>query len=60
MVSSPTASPPSPPPRKRDEFIAFLFLAVVIWPILAVAVVGGYGFLVWMWQMIFGPPGPMH
>ncbi|KRW93081.1 periplasmic nitrate reductase, NapE protein [Paracoccus sp. PXZ] len=49
-----------PQHRKRDEIIAFLILAVVIWPILSVAIVGGYGFLVWMSQIIFGPPGPMH
>ncbi len=36
----------------------FLLLAVVIWPILSIAVVGGYGFLVWMAQLIMGPPGP--
>jgi len=36
----------------------FLFLTVVLAPMLAVAVVGGYGFIVWMLQMIYGPPGP--
>ncbi|ABL72780.1 MULTISPECIES: periplasmic nitrate reductase, NapE protein [Paracoccus] len=49
-----------PKHQKRDEIIAFLILAVVIWPILSVAIVGGYGFIVWMSQIIFGPPGPMH
>lgn len=43
---------------KRGEILAFLVLAVLIWPIIAVGVVGGYGFLVWMWQVVFGPPGP--
>jgi nitrate reductase NapE len=38
--------------------LAFLVLAFGIWPIVAVGVVGGYGFLVWMYQMVFGPPGP--
>jgi periplasmic nitrate reductase NapE len=46
------------PRTRREELTAFLFLAVVIWPGIAVAVVGGYGFLVWMWQLVFGPPGP--
>lgn len=46
------------PPSRRAELIAFLILAVVIWPAIAVAVVGGFGFLVWMFQIIFGPPGP--
>lgn len=43
---------------RRKEIIAFLLLAFGIWPIVAVGVVGGYGFLVWMWQIVFGPPGP--
>lgn len=43
---------------KRREIAMFLLLSVVIWPFVAVAVVGGYGFLVWMSQMIMGPPGP--
>ena len=43
---------------RNRELVAFLILAVVIWPAIAVAVVGGYGFLVWMAQLIFGPPGP--
>ena len=28
--------------------LAFLVLAFGIWPVVAVGVVGGYGFLVWM------------
>ncbi|CAO3452398.1 Periplasmic nitrate reductase component NapE [Azospirillum largimobile] len=36
----------------------FLVLAVFIWPVLSIAVVGGYGFAVWMSQLILGPPGP--
>jgi cytochrome c-type protein NapC len=31
--------------------LAFLVLAFGIWPLVAVAVVVGYGFLVWMYQM---------
>ena len=46
------------PQRRKRELFAFIVLAVVIWPILAVAVVGGFGFVVWMSQLIFGPPGP--
>ncbi|QDY99883.1 periplasmic nitrate reductase, NapE protein [Nitratireductor mangrovi] len=45
-------------PSRRKELLAFLILAFGIWPIVAVGVVGGYGFLVWMWQIVFGPPGP--
>lgn len=46
------------PDRRRKELLTFLLLAFGIWPVVAVGVVGGYGFLVWMWQIIFGPPGP--
>ena len=44
---------------RGEELRSFLFLTVVMAPVLAVAVVGGYGFLVWMSQLIGGPPtGP--
>ncbi|MGA1858909.1 periplasmic nitrate reductase, NapE protein [Azospirillum sp. 11R-A] len=43
---------------RRRELAMFLLLAVFIWPVLSVAVVGGYGFVVWMSQLILGPPGP--
>lgn len=49
------------PPRastRREEALVFLTLAVLIWPVIAVGVVGGFGFLIWMWQLVFGPPGP--
>ena len=36
----------------------FLLLTVVLAPVLAVMVVGGYGFVVWMYQVVAGPPGP--
>ena len=48
----------SPGNSRRRELLLFLVLAFGIWPIVAVGVVGGYGFLVWMWQAVFGPPGP--
>nr|WP_235822443.1 periplasmic nitrate reductase, NapE protein [Brucella pituitosa] len=44
--------------RFRRELLMFLVLAFGIWPIVAVGVVGGYGFIVWMFQLIYGPPGP--
>ncbi len=43
---------------KRDETRLFIFLIVFLFPILSVALVSGYGFIVWIVQMIFGPPGP--
>ena len=46
------------PRRKRMEIFAFLFLTAVVMPALAVATVGSYGLVVWVYQMIAGPPGP--
>ena len=43
---------------RRAEFFVFAIIAAFIWPIVAVGVVGGYGFLIWMTQMVLGPPGP--
>ncbi|MBX3725143.1 MAG: periplasmic nitrate reductase, NapE protein [Xanthomonadales bacterium] len=42
---------------RRRELGAFLFLTVVLFPVLAVLLVSAFGFAVWTWQMIFGPPG---
>tara|TARA_Y100001956_G_scaffold47474_1_gene46206 strand:- start:224 stop:391 length:168 start_codon:yes stop_codon:yes gene_type:complete len=41
---------------KRREWRMLIFLAVFLAPILAIAIVGGYGFSVWFFQMIYGPP----
>jgi nitrate reductase NapE len=41
---------------KRRERIAFLLLTAVVFPLLTVMFVAGYGFLVWIWQMFAGPP----
>ena len=42
---------------KKDEKRMFLFITVVLFPILTVMLIGGYGFAVWILQMIYGPPG---
>jgi nitrate reductase NapE len=42
---------------KAQELRSFLFLAVVMAPVLAVVFVSGYGFAVWMYQLVVGPPG---
>lgn len=44
--------------RRRLEAFAFLFLTVFLMPALAVAAVGGFGLVVWTYQMVMGPPGP--
>lgn len=43
--------------RKRKELTVFLILAVLLAPVIAVGLVGGYGFSIWMYQTISGPPG---
>tara|TARA_R110001606_G_C14942312_1_gene599418 strand:+ start:253 stop:414 length:162 start_codon:yes stop_codon:yes gene_type:complete len=42
--------------RKR-ELSAFLFLTIILAPTVAVMLVGGYGFSIWIYQLIAGPPG---
>ena len=42
---------------KAQELRSFLFLSVVMAPVLAVVLVSGYGFIVWMYQLVAGPPG---
>lgn len=45
-------------PRTRSqELRAFLFLSAVMAPVLAVVIVAGFGFVVWMVQVVAGPPG---
>ena len=43
--------------QKKRELRAFLFLTIVLAPVISVLIVGGYGFLIWMYQLIAGPPG---
>lgn len=42
--------------EKRRELAVFLFLTLMLAPLIAVLVVAGFGFVVWMYQMIAGPP----
>ena len=42
----------------REELLVFLVIVALIWPVAAVGVVGGYGFAIWMYQVVAGPPGP--
>jgi len=44
------------PSTRREELRSFLFFTIVMAPALAVMFVGGYGFLVWMYQIVAGPP----
>jgi nitrate reductase NapE len=36
--------------RRQEEFRSWLFLTVIMAPVLAVLIVSGYGFVVWMLQ----------
>jgi periplasmic nitrate reductase NapE len=57
------ARPQSDPVVRRGrtaELLVFIVLAILVWPVVAVGVVGGWGFAVWMYQQAYGPPGPPH
>ena len=42
--------------ERRREVALVLLLVLVVLPVATVMVVGGYGFAVWMLQLISGPP----
>lgn len=42
------------PITRGDEVRAFLLLTAVAAPLLTVGIVGGYGFFVWMYQLVTG------
>ncbi|HEX6017583.1 MAG TPA: nitrate reductase [Burkholderiaceae bacterium] len=44
-------------PTRGEELRAAVLASLVVAPVLAVVAVGGYGFLVWMVQLLTGPPG---
>ncbi|WP_371378129.1 periplasmic nitrate reductase, NapE protein [Thalassotalea aquiviva] len=44
-------------PTKKDELNIFLFITILLGPLLSVVIVGGIGFTIWMSQVLFfGPP----
>jgi periplasmic nitrate reductase NapE len=53
MVSPPEIVPAE---NRSRETRVFVFLTVVLAPLLAVAIVGSYGLLIWLYQMLMGPP----
>jgi nitrate reductase NapE len=46
------------PHTRQEELRSFLALAVFMAPALAVLIVTAWGFVVWFFQMVAGPPGP--
>lgn len=57
MTDLPEQRDPELRPSRRDETFAFLFLAFVLFPLLSIILVGGFGFVLWMSHLMFGPPG---
>ncbi len=57
-MTSMEQSSSSPESSRTKEVTSFLFLTVVLAPALAVGLVGGLGFAIWIFQIIAGPPGP--
>lgn len=43
---------------QAQEAGTLIVLLAVIAPLLAIMVVGGYGFIVWMYQLLIGGPPP--
>ena len=48
------------PASRAEELRGFVLLAVLMAPVLAVALVSGWGFVGWMLQLVVGPPGAQH
>ena len=44
-------------PTRWDETFAFLFLAFILFPLLSIILIGGFGFVLWMSHLMWGPPG---
>lgn len=51
-----SASSPAQDPGRGRELAVFVFLTVVLAPLLSVALVGAYGLSIWVWQLFNGPP----
>lgn len=50
------AEPPANAASRFEELGTFLFLAIVLAPLMTFLLVGTYGFVVWMSQLLLGPP----
>jgi len=40
---------------KQDEKVSFIILAIFLAPVLSVIIVGSYGFIIWISQILSGP-----
>jgi periplasmic nitrate reductase NapE len=50
------ATTPEEKQRKAEEWRTWFFFTVFMAPIVAVLAVSGWGFIVWMYQLLAGPP----
>ena len=48
--------PAEAPASRAEEGLAFVILAVLAAPAITATAIGGYGFAVWMIQILSGPP----
>lgn len=55
MTPDPIPMSSSAPPKPM-ELRAFLFLTIVMAPVLAGVIIGTYGLFVWIYQLFMGPP----
>lgn len=53
MENLPEIAPAEARSRERRVFV---FLTVLFAPLIAIALVGSYGLLIWLYQMLMGPP----
>jgi nitrate reductase NapE len=42
---------------RAGEWKTFLFITIILFPLLSIVSVGGYGFAIWFLQILTGPPG---
>lgn len=56
MQDSLSIPPDEVPVTKSQERRIFIFLAVFLVPIMSIALVGSYGFAIWMSHLLLGPP----
>ena len=52
-----TVKDETPQYSRSEELRSFLFLTVVMAPVITTMIVLGFGFAVWMYQLVAGPPG---
>ena len=57
LQRAPAPATPEQKQRKTEEWRTWVFFTFVMAPLLAVAIISGWGFVVWMWQtFVSGPP----